>query len=119
MSERLSIEFNYCLDPITTSELEFSAPIDTEYAELAVRTLAHAVWAWMRGRGRCSAAAGLTRISHQTKCIGAANQRKVFLRETLTRMAGIPRCRQSVARRCLNLHPSRTGKWSRVSMEVR
>src|ERR1700722_14569325 len=24
------------------------------------------------------------RISHQTKCIGAANQRKVFLRETLT-----------------------------------
>ncbi len=24
---------------ITTSELEFSAPIDTEYAELAVRTL--------------------------------------------------------------------------------
>jgi citrate lyase subunit beta/citryl-CoA lyase len=62
---------------------------------------------------------GLARISHQTKCIGAANQRKVFLRETLTRMAGIPRCRQSVARRCLNLHPSRTGKWSRVSMEER
>src|SRR5277367_358576 len=61
----------------------------------------------------------LTRISHQTKCIGAANQRKVFLRETLTRMAGIPRCRQSVARRCLNLHPSRAGKWSRVSMEER
>jgi hypothetical protein len=39
MSERVSIQFNYCLDPITTSELEFSAPIDTEYAELAVRTL--------------------------------------------------------------------------------
>ena len=30
--------------------------------------------------------------------------RKVFLRETLRRIAGIPRCRQSVARRCLNLH---------------
>jgi hypothetical protein len=65
------------------------------------------------------AAQTLARISHQTKCIGAANQRKVFLRETLTRTAGIPRCRQSVARRCLNLHPSRTGKWLRVSMEER
>jgi hypothetical protein len=34
----VSIQFNYCLDPITTSELEFSAPIDKEYAELTVPT---------------------------------------------------------------------------------
>src|SRR5277367_3862780 len=64
-------------------------------------------------------AKALARISQQTKCIGAANQRKILLRQSLTRTAGIPRCRQSVARRCLNLQPSRPGKWWRVSMEER
>src|SRR5271168_1263612 len=61
----------------------------------------------------------LARISQQNKCIGAANQRKILLRQSLTRTAGIPRCRQSVARRCLNLHPSKTGRWWLISAAER
>src|SRR5271156_4694144 len=61
----------------------------------------------------------LARISQQTKCIGAANQRKILWRQSLTRTAGIPRCRQRVARRCLNLHPSKTGRWWLISAAER
>jgi hypothetical protein len=45
----VSIQFNYCLDPITTSELEFSAPIDKEYAELAMPTPHPPYWLDARG----------------------------------------------------------------------
>src|SRR6202040_2032571 len=41
------------------------------------------------------------------RCIGALNRRKFFCDKALRRSRGVPRCRRSVTRNCLNLHLSR------------
>jgi ABC-type uncharacterized transport system permease subunit len=51
------------------------------------------------------AVAGLARISHTNRRIGAPNQRKVLCRNDFTQIRGAPRCRQSVARNHLILEP--------------
>jgi peptide/nickel transport system substrate-binding protein len=53
----------------------------------------------------------LARISHTTECIGAANQRKLLCCNSLSRIQGAPRCRQSVPQICLNLHLLKDAKW--------
>ena len=52
----------------------------------------------------------LTRISHPTKCIGAPNRRKLLCSNDFRAIRGAPRCRQSVAQICSNLHPLRGAK---------
>ena len=54
---------------------------------------------------------GLARISHTTECIRAANQRKSLCCNIFSSIRGAPRCRQSVARICLDLHPLKDAKW--------
>ena len=53
----------------------------------------------------------LARISHTTECIRAANQRKSLCCNIFSSIRGAPRCRQSVARICLDLHPLKDAKW--------
>ena len=55
-------------------------------------------------------AAALARISHPTKCIGAPNRRKLLCSNDFRAIRGAPRCRQSVAQICSNLHPLRGAK---------
>src|SRR5437899_11596890 len=62
---------------------------------------------------------GLARISHTTKCIGAPNQRKLLCRNNLRLIQGAPRCRQSVAWICLDLHLLKDAKWWRRSTAAR
>ncbi|MDA8119450.1 MAG: hypothetical protein M0Z85_05235, partial [Gammaproteobacteria bacterium] len=57
----------------------------------------------------------LVRISHEGRCIGAPNLRKCFCNKDLLRLGGISRCRQSVARICLNFHGLKDAVWWRVS----
>jgi MFS family permease len=52
----------------------------------------------------------LARISHPTKCIGAPNRRKLLCSNDFRAIRGAPRCRQSVAQICSNLHPLRGAK---------
>src|SRR6516225_1252838 len=47
-------------------------------------------------------AARLVRISHTAWCVGAANQRKLLCSNDLSPTRRAPRCRQSVARICLD-----------------
>ena len=54
--------------------------------------------------------ASLARISHPTKCIGAPNRRKLLCSNDFRAIRGAPRCRQSVAQICSNLHPLRGAK---------
>src|SRR6516164_7401084 len=49
-----------------------------------------------------SAQACLVRISHTAWCVGAANQRKLLCSNDLSPTRRAPRCRQSVARICLD-----------------
>jgi hypothetical protein len=44
----------------------------------------------------------LVRISHTAWCVGAANQRKLLCSNDLSPTRRAPRCRQSVARFCLD-----------------
>jgi hypothetical protein len=44
----------------------------------------------------------LARISHTAWCVGAANQRKLLCSNDLSPTRRAPRCRQSVARICLD-----------------
>src|SRR6516164_4460142 len=44
----------------------------------------------------------LVRISHTAWCVGAANQRKLLCSNDLSPTRRAPRCRQSVARICLD-----------------
>jgi hypothetical protein len=57
------------------------------------------------------AALALARISHTAECIGAPNQRKLLCGNSLSRIQGAPRCRQSVPQICLNLHPLKDAPW--------
>ena len=72
-------------------------------------------------KGRCPRfLPGLARISHAVRCIGASNQRKLFLAE---RLFGFekrrdPNADESVTRIRLNLHPSKDARWWRRSMAV-
>src|SRR2546421_668658 len=52
----------------------------------------------------------LARISHTTKCIGAPNQRKLLWHNDFRAIRGAPRCRQSVAQICSDLHPLKDAK---------
>ena len=66
---------------------------------------------WRGGRSRGS----LARISHTTECIGAANQRKSLCCNDFSLIRGAPRCRQSVAQICLDLHLWKAARWWRRS----
>src|SRR5207302_6746467 len=66
-----------------------------------------------------AALAALARISHTTKCIGAANQRKPLCRNNLSMIRGAPRCRQSVPRISLDLNLLKDAKWWRRSTRAR
>jgi len=61
----------------------------------------------------------LTRISHTTECIGAANQRKPLCRNELSMICGAPRCRQSVAGTFLDLNLLKAARWWRRSTLAR
>jgi hypothetical protein len=58
----------------------------------------------------------LTRISQRGGCIGALDLRKSFCESGLSQGQREARCRQSVARICLDLHRLRGTRWWPLSM---
>jgi hypothetical protein len=64
-------------------------------------------------------AGGLARISHFGKCIGARTLRNLLCHNIFLWSKEMPRCRQSVARICLDLHAWRGARWWRRSMAER
>jgi DNA-binding transcriptional LysR family regulator len=61
----------------------------------------------------------LARISQETTCIGAANQRKMLCDRLLCELQEFPRWKRTVARRYLILHRSKSARWWPVSTQGR
>src|SRR5216683_2945090 len=83
---------------------------DRVQAHILVCFLAFVLW---KSLEMWQTRAGLARISHGFKRIGAPNQRKLFCENDFVMIRGEPRCRQSVSRIFLDLKPSKAARWSR------
>ena len=88
------------------------SPEQIEQIRASLREFGWTMPVLVRENGMLIAGHGrLARISHTTECIRAANQRKSLCCNIFSSIRGAPRCRQSVARICLDLHPLKDAKW--------